>query len=92
MRLTHDKTTGSFYLKLRNMGILKTKPLLFLSRRILLDLSSDGRVVGIEYLHKSFSKSPSLSYQLNLLKLKSMYQNAYHMARASLRALIHPFL
>lgn len=50
MRLTHD-TEGIFYLEIRKLEISHTKQITFFGRYILLDLSSDGKIVGIEYIH-----------------------------------------
>jgi uncharacterized protein YuzE len=76
MRLTHDKETDSFYLKLRNLDISKTKPVCFLGRRLLIDVSQQGKVTGIEYLYTSLFKSVSI-------KLRG----AYRTARASFLSL-----
>ena len=76
MRFTHDYETGSFYLKLRKMHILKTVPVRFLGVCFLVDKSPKGKIVGIEYIHTPVLK--------NLyLKIKHSYLNAYHTARAS---------
>lgn len=84
MRLTHDTEVGISYLKLRGGSILKTRPLLIFSHRILVDIGVKNEVIGVEYIHSSFWVFwKRLAINL-ILKLRITYRNAHRIIRTSI--------
>ncbi len=84
MRLTHDSEVGISYLKLRDGSILKTKPLLIFSHRILVDVGVKNKVIGVEYIHSSFGVFWKRLTTNLILKLRNTYRIAHRIIRTSI--------